>query len=914
MKNILLYSAILMFSIFNIGVLKAETIPVDGDTADQEIYSDKSSPKWPGQLTSRIGAAKSTASGALVIPFMIPAISAGEIVSSASLTFNLVGIANSVIGNVDVFGLDYRTSSTVSVDDYDASATLIMDNAMTSSTSSGTVTITESALVDYINDQISNGATTGDYVFLRLSPDAVESGSSYWTVTTSNGTPKPVLTLETGSAPVTVLASIGDQTSTEGIATTINISATDAGGTTMVFTLPNKPSFVSITDNGNGTAVINISDQSTLGLHNIEVLVTAGSNSDTETFSLDVKAPFVNTPPVLNPIGTLYSKTGVAKDFNISATDVDVSDVLSFSISGNPAFVTLADNGDGTAVISVSNVATEGVHTNVLITVTDGTGNDTETISVSVTAATVGGAYYCDPINGSMSNDGTSEATAWSTLEAVFLANKTFADGDVIYLMNGSHGSSQIKSSNTDYVTITAYTGHNPIVAKILFSSGASYWKVDNLRFEGFGLNLMSSSGLVNSYAGSNNITVSNCYFISVEDSKVFDYSNGTTEAIWKNETSSGVKITGDNTVVENCTFYNIHFGILLNGNSMKIENNLIDNFYADGIQIQGGGNNAIIDGNTIRDAYVVDAQHDDGIQFWTNIGDGEINNVIISNNKVFNFADEITTDIETYGLVSKVMQGIIITDGWANNWVVENNLVVNSHTHGFTIAGANNCRIQNNTNVKNPQLKDYVSNTSDPLIQTPNTTKPSAKTSANSIIRNNLGTKIATWAFPSNFTVEGNYDIDQSDYNNYLDCFVDYENQDFNLKETSPAVDTGVNTDLTATDLAGDNRLFGAIVDAGCYEFSDANLSNSTENIEGLTVYPNPVSGNEINISLANSIKEEQTVKLFSLTGRVVYSSIIVKGETKHQISNVGSFSKGVYLLQISSSSKSTTKKVIID
>ncbi|MCK5788052.1 MAG: T9SS type A sorting domain-containing protein, partial [Chlamydiia bacterium] len=764
-----------------------------------------------------------------------------------------------------------------------------------------------------------------------------------------------------------------------------------------------------LTDNGNGTAVINVSDQSTLGNHSIEVLVTADSNSDTETFNLEVKAPFVNTPPVLDPIGTLYAKTGVAKDFDISATDVDAGDVLVFSISGNPSFVTLSDNNDGTAVISVSDVAPEGVHENILITVTDGTGNDTETISVSVSAATVGGAYYCDPINGSMSNDGTSEATAWTTLEAVFSANKTFDDGDVIYLMNGDHGSTQIKSSNTDYVKITAYAGHNPIITKILFSSGASYWVVDNLKFEGFGVNSMSSAGLVNTYAGSDNITVSNCYFISVEDSKVFDYSNGTTEAIWKNQTSSGVKVTGDNTVVENCTFYNIHFGILLNGNNMKIENNLIDNFYADGIQIQGGGNNAIINGNTIRDAYVVDAQHDDGIQFWTNIGDGKIENVRITNNKVFNFADEITPELEQYGLVSEVMQGIILTDGWASNWVVENNLVVNSHTHGITIPGANNCRIQNNTNVKNPQLKDYVSSTSDPIIQTPTATKPSVKIPANSIVRNNLGTKIATWAFPGNFTVEGNYDIEQDDYNNYLACFVDYENQDFHLKETSPAVDTGSNNDLIAADLDGNDRLFGTKVDAGCYEYgsspssnvapvlapigtisaiegeaksiaisaTDANddvltfsilkgdkefislvdngdgtasieisdqsvtsiftieikvfdgklydseivtikidntLSTIENDLASFKIYPNPVKGNDINISFTKSSKEEQTVQLVSLTGRVVYSSIIVKGETKHQINNVEDLSQGVYLLQIGSSTKSTTKKVIID
>ncbi|MCK5788165.1 MAG: T9SS type A sorting domain-containing protein [Chlamydiia bacterium] len=912
MKSILLYSAIFIFSIFNIGVLKAETIPVNGDTADQEIYNDGSKAKWPGQSTARIGGGKADQLSSLVIPFQIPFITNGEVVSSASLSINLKSLHKNLIGNIDVYGLTSSSSSTVR-SDYDEVGVLVYDNIITNSTALGDVTVSGTDFADFINDQIANGAQVGDYIFLRLEADSNEDAYNFWDVYTSDGSPQPSLTLETGPAPVTVLATIGDQTSTEGIATTIDISATDTDGTTMVFTLPNKPSFVSITDNGNGTAVINISDQSTIGLHSIEVLVTAGSNSDTETFSLDVKVPFVNTPPVLNPIGTLHAKTGVAKDFDISATDVDASDVLSFSISGNPTFVTLADNGDGTAAISVSDIATEGVHENILITVIDGAAIDTEVISVSVSAVTVGGAFYCDPINGSMSNNGTSEATAWSTLEAVFSANKTFDDGDIIYLMNGNHGSPQIKSSNTDYVTITSYTGHNPVLTKIQFSTSVSYWKVDNLRFEAYGLNA-KASGIINTYAGCNNISISNSYFTSIEDDVVFDYSNGTTATVWKEQTSSGINIIGDNAEVINCEFYNVHFGMRFSGNNITIKDNKITNFYADGIQVSSGCNNTTVTGNIIKNAYVVDEQHDDGIQFWTNKNAGEIKNVIISNNIVMNFADGIPAEVAQYGLASEPMQGIILTDGWANNWIVENNLVVNSHSHGISIYGANDCRIQNNTVIKNPLFEYYQNDTSDPIIQAPNATKPTAKTSANSIVRNNLGTKIATWAFPSNFTVEGNYDIDQSDYNNYLACFVDYENQDFNLKQSSPAVDTGINTDLTTTDLAGDNRLFGANVDAGCYEFSDANLSNSIEEIEGLTVYPNPVSGNEINITLANTSKEDQTVKLVSLTGRVVYSSVIVKGETKHQISNVGSFSKGVYLLQIINSTKSTTKKIIID
>src|SRR5688572_7588524 len=46
--------------------------------------------------------------------------------------------------------------------------------------------------------------------------------------------------------------------------------------------------------------------------------------------------------------------------------------------------------------------------------------------------------YHVDPASGQMSNPG-SAAQPWSTLEAVFAANKTFAAGDVILLKSGYH-------------------------------------------------------------------------------------------------------------------------------------------------------------------------------------------------------------------------------------------------------------------------------------------------------------------------------------------------------------------------------------------------------------------------------------------------------------------------------------------
>ncbi|MEZ4907257.1 MAG: hypothetical protein R2771_06390 [Saprospiraceae bacterium] len=59
--------------------------------------------------------------------------------------------------------------------------------------------------------------------------------------------------------------------------------------------------------------------------------------------------------------------------------------------------------------------------------------------------------------------------------------------------------------------------------------------------------------------------------------------------------------------------------------------------------------------------------------------------------------------------LQTTVMQGLVDFDGFAENWVIENNLVVIHHPHGISLYGATNCKIINNTVVKNPFRKYFT-------------------------------------------------------------------------------------------------------------------------------------------------------------------------------------------------------------
>ena len=101
-------------------------------------------------------------------------------ISTASFSAHLYRIANSPGGNVDLYGLGYRSSSTVAgtdfyqgaFDDYSTDAWALQDNFATLSSADDTVLSSsssgDSALATYLAAQYTAGAEGVDYVLLSL--------------------------------------------------------------------------------------------------------------------------------------------------------------------------------------------------------------------------------------------------------------------------------------------------------------------------------------------------------------------------------------------------------------------------------------------------------------------------------------------------------------------------------------------------------------------------------------------------------------------------------------------------------------------------------------------------------------------------------------------------------------------------
>ncbi|KAF2520100.1 T9SS type A sorting domain-containing protein [Flavobacterium salilacus subsp. salilacus] len=116
-----------------------------------------------------------------------------------------------------------------------------------------------------------------------------------------------------------------------------------------------------------------------------------------------------------------------------------------------------------------------------------------------------------------------------------------------------------------------------------------------------------------------------------------------------------------------------------------------------------------------------------------------------------------------------------------------------------------------------------------------------------------------------------------------------------------------GGNFDNTTFTYAGNNALDGVT----CTQFVDAIGLGvlSTKNfdaISGLTMYPNPLSGNILNItSDANAAK---TVAIYDVLGKQVVNTVTTNGTV-----NVSGLTSGVYIVKITEEGKTATRKLVV-
>ncbi|MEN8138126.1 MAG: putative Ig domain-containing protein [Bacteroidota bacterium] len=199
------------------------------------------------------------------------------------------------------------------------------------------------------------------------------AGPFFFTVTDANAT---------NTAPeLGIIGNITDVVA--GTEYTKVLSATDADNDQLTFSIVATNGTDDITGITISETDLVVASSVAAGTYAVTVTVSDGTDSDSEDIIITVTAP--NKTPVLGSIGDQTATEGIAKSVAISASDAD-SDDLIFSISGEPAGVTLVvDNNDNTkASIEISAAVVVGTHSDIIVTVSDGTDSASETISIVV--------------------------------------------------------------------------------------------------------------------------------------------------------------------------------------------------------------------------------------------------------------------------------------------------------------------------------------------------------------------------------------------------------------------------------------------------------------------------------------------------------------------------------------------------
>ena len=221
--------------------------------------------------------------------------------------------------------------------------------------------------------------------------------------------------------------------------------------------------------------------------------------------------------------------------------------------------------------------------------------------------------YYVDPINGSMSNDG-SAAAPWRTLEEVFdqglietrsakntpwvsqssnvfepvggwnlkNAGAPVKSGDIILLRDGYHGSVFYRGAfNDDYITIAAESGHTPVLSKVQISAGYKW------RFSGITITPEAAPSYSNGtiFFGERHGWHGPCRNIILENSSLHSVNDTSSWAAadWDSLAARGINMHCPDSIIQQNTLRNVNFGIVLSGERTITTGNTIENIAGDG-------------------------------------------------------------------------------------------------------------------------------------------------------------------------------------------------------------------------------------------------------------------------------------------------------------------------------------------
>ena len=237
--------------------------------------------------------------------------------------------------------------------------------------SKGTLGAINGSTVVYTPSEHFNGEDTFTY---KASDGVADSNTATVTITVNAVNDAPVVSDVT-------------KTTDEDTAVEITLSGSDVDtDDTLTYSIVNVPSKGTL-GAINGSTVVYTPSEHFNGEDTFTYKASDGAAvSNTATVTINVNP--VNDAPIFTSDSTLPSVTTVTEDveysYTVTTQDVDASDTVTLQGTTIPSWLTLTNNGDGTALLSGKPTNDDvGVH-QVVITATDGTVSITQEFTITV--------------------------------------------------------------------------------------------------------------------------------------------------------------------------------------------------------------------------------------------------------------------------------------------------------------------------------------------------------------------------------------------------------------------------------------------------------------------------------------------------------------------------------------------------
>ncbi len=381
--------------------------------------------------------------------------------------------------------------------------------------------------------------------------------------------------------------------------------------------------------------------------------------------------------------------------------------------------------------------------------------------------------YYVSP-SGSDSNNGSQSAPFRNIQKAADIVQA----GDTVNVRQGTYGNFHIQNksgTSTNWIVFKSYPGDTVIV-----------------------------DGYSNNYVnGDHIITVENSTYIEINGLKITDSNPKYDSSLFSDYSQgygrNGIKITdysgniSHDLKILNNEFYHLgESAILTNPNTYSIE--ISNNTFHDvglckrGYCLYIGGHHQTVRNNICNNAYGI------GIQIQNNVY-----TILVEKNKVYNnghsdygagyTADGFSAQGQRRG------DGIYVA--WCSSCNIRNNIVYNNLTYGIRLSGNGPLNVYNNTVYHNGSYGLYLDN------------------GTGAVFRNNISYMNSTSDY---YIISGN----SQDHNLFGTDpkFADTAHENFHLLSGSPAIDAGTTISPPIDDFEGNVRPYNGVYDIGAYEY----------------------------------------------------------------------------------------------